>query len=84
MYLNLKDLHQILYRRGGRGIAPLFLDLGAIRGGWAAPRPGRFTRWKDPVPIVQEAGWAPQPVWMGAKDLAPQRDFFIVNFEAIY
>ena len=22
---------------------------------------------KDPVPIVQEAGWAPGPVWMGGK-----------------
>ena len=25
---------------------------------------------KDPVPIVQEAGWAPGPVWTGAEDLA--------------
>ena len=28
-------------------------------GGWSTPRPGRFTPGKDPVPIVQEAGWAP-------------------------
>jgi hypothetical protein len=41
---------------GGRGIALLFLDLGTRRGGWSAPRPGRFTPGKDPVPIVQEAG----------------------------
>jgi hypothetical protein len=41
----------------GRGIALLFLDLGARRGGWSAPRPGRFTPGKYPVPIVQEAGW---------------------------
>ena len=27
--------------------------------------------WKDPVPIVQEAGWAPGPVWMGAENLPP-------------
>jgi hypothetical protein len=27
-------------------------------GGWSAPLPGRFTPGKDPVPIVQEAGWA--------------------------
>ena len=40
-------------------------------GGWSAPRPGRFTPWKDPVPIVQEAGQAPGPVWAGAEDLAP-------------
>ena len=26
---------------------------------------------KDPVPIVQEAGWAPEPVWIGAENLAP-------------
>jgi hypothetical protein len=26
---------------------------------------------KDPVPIVQEAGWAPGPVWAGAENLAP-------------
>ena len=25
-------------------------------GGWSAPRPGRFTPGKDPVPIVHEAG----------------------------
>ena len=27
---------------------------------------------KDPVPIVQEAGWAPGPVWTGAENLAAQ------------
>jgi len=32
-----------------------------------------FTLGKDPVPIVQEAGWAPEPVWTGAEDLAPTR-----------
>ena len=26
---------------------------------------------KDPVPIVQEAGWAPGPVWTGTENLAP-------------
>jgi len=26
---------------------------------------------KDPVPIVQEAVWAPGPVWTGAENLAP-------------
>ena len=28
---------------------------------------------KDPVPIVQEAGWAPGPVWMGAQYLTATR-----------
>ena len=26
---------------------------------------------KNPVPIVQEAGWAPGTVWTGAENLAP-------------
>jgi len=26
-----------------------------------------FTPGKDPVPILQEAGWAPGPVWTGGK-----------------
>jgi hypothetical protein len=56
---------------GDRGIALLFLGLGTRRSGWSAPRPGRFTPGKDPVPIVQEAGWAPGPVWTCAKNLAP-------------
>ena len=33
------------------------------------PRP-LFTPGKVPVPIVQEAGWAPGPVWTGAENLA--------------
>jgi hypothetical protein len=33
--------------------------------------PAAFTPKKDPVPIVQEAGWAPEPVWIGAENLAP-------------
>jgi hypothetical protein len=30
---------------GSRGINLLILDLGARRGWWSAPRPGRFTPW---------------------------------------
>ena len=33
--------------------------------------PAVFTPGKDPVPIVQKAGWAPGPVWTGAEYLAP-------------
>ena len=43
------------------------------RRGWGisvTPRP-LFTPGKDPVLIVQEAGWAPGPVWIGAENLAP-------------
>jgi hypothetical protein len=44
----------------------------ALKGGvWSAPRPGRFTPGKDPVPIVQESGLAPRPIWTCAKNLAP-------------
>ena len=41
----------------------------ALEGGeWSAARPG-----KDPVPILQEDGWAPGPVWTGGKS-HPHRD----------
>ena len=40
-------------------------------GGWSTPRPGRFSPRKDPVPTVQEDGWAPRPVWMGAENTTP-------------
>jgi len=35
-----------------------------------------FTLWKDPVPTLQEAGWAPGLVWTGGKS-RPHRNFFI-------
>jgi hypothetical protein len=57
--------------RGSRVIALPFLDHGTRRG-WVVsvtPRP-LFTPGKDPVPVVQEAGWAPGPVWTGAENLA--------------
>jgi hypothetical protein len=48
--------------------------------------PAAFIPWKDPAPIVQEAGWAPEPVWIGAENLAPpgfdqlyEASFFIQN-----
>jgi len=64
-----------LYRSGvaqrvGRGIALLFHDCGTRRG-WvvrSTPRP-HLTPGKDPVPIWQEAGWAPEPDWTGEKSL---------------
>ena len=30
-----------------------------------------YPRERDAVPIVQEAGWAPGPVWTGAESLVP-------------
>jgi len=31
-----------------------------------------FTPGKDPVPILQEAGWVPGPVWIGGKSRPDQ------------
>jgi hypothetical protein len=53
-----------------RGIALLFLDLGARRGWVVSTTPRRFTPGKDPVPIVQGAGWAPGALWTCTKNLA--------------
>ena len=33
--------------------------------------PAAFTSGKEPVPILQEAGWASWPVWIGEENLAP-------------
>jgi hypothetical protein len=30
-----------------------------------------YSQERDPVPLVQRTGWAPGPVWTGAKNLAP-------------
>jgi hypothetical protein len=48
----------------------------ALEGGeGSASRPGRslptLPPGKDPVPIVQEAGWASGPVWTGVENLSP-------------
>jgi len=62
----------IVAQRVGRGIALLFHDRGT-RSGWvvsSTPWP-HFTPGKDTVPILQEAGWAPGPVWTGAENLVP-------------
>jgi len=79
IYTILKKVKWSRYRPGvaqrvGRGIALLFHDRGARRG-WvvsSTPRP-HFTPGKDSVPILQEAGWAPWPVWTGGKS-RPHRD----------
>jgi hypothetical protein len=58
----------VVAQRVGRGIALLFYDHSARRG-WvvsSTPRP-YLTPGKDPVPIVQEAVWAPGLVWTGRK-----------------
>ena len=61
-------------QRVGRGIALLFHDRGTRRKLMvnSTPRP-HFTPVKNPVSILQEAGWAPGPVWTGGKS-RPHRD----------
>jgi hypothetical protein len=51
----------------------------ALDGGeWSASRPAALSPGKGtPVPIVQEAGWAPEPVWtqrLQEKSFAPAGD----------
>ena len=45
----------------------------ALVGVWVVKAKPRllYPRERDPVPIVQEAGWAAGPVWTGAENLAP-------------
>ena len=58
--------------RRSRGIALLFLDHGTRRRwGVSITFWSLFTPGKHLVPLVQEAGWAPAPVWTGAENLAP-------------
>ena len=61
--------------RGSRGIALLFLDHETRRGWWVSvtPRP-LFIPGKDPVPIVQEAGWAPRAGLDRCRKSRPHRD----------
>ena len=55
-------------QRVGRGIALLFHDHGTRREWVVSSTPWpHFTPGKDPAPILQEAGWAPGPVWTGGK-----------------
>ena len=73
LYTVIKRVKWSIYRPGvsqrvGRGIALLFHDHGTRRG-WvvsSTPRP-HFTPGKDPIPILQEAGWAPGPIWTDRK-----------------
>ena len=61
-------------QRVRRVIALLFHDRGT-RTGWVVSSTLRphFSPGKDPVPILQEAGWAPGRVWTGGKS-RPHRD----------
>ena len=61
-------------QRAGRDIALLFHDRGTRNEQVVSSTPRLyFTPGKDPVPIIQEAWWAPGPVWTGGKS-RPHRD----------
>ena len=68
-------LHRPYGPKGSRGIALPFHDHGTRRG-WGVSVTSRplFTPRKDPVPIVQKAGWTPGPGLTGVENLAPYRD----------
>jgi hypothetical protein len=68
------DLEQAMKaQRESKGKLLIF-NLGG-RWGWVVnttPRP-LYPRERDPVPIVQEAGWNPGPIRTGAEHLDPTR-----------
>ena len=72
------DISRLRVKRG-RLISPnnrLLCLTSGLDGGWVVsvtPRP-LYPQERDTVPIVQDAGWAPGPVWTGAENLASHRD----------
>lgn len=50
-----------------------FVTSALEEGGLSATRFGLFTLGVDLVPIVQEAAWAPGPVWRRTENLSPWR-----------
>jgi hypothetical protein len=72
----IKGKGNVHHRTGHKGpegeqryTSTLSLTLALDGCGWSIPRPIRFTPRKDLVPIVQEAGWAPGPDWMGMENI---------------
>jgi hypothetical protein len=60
-------LRSIVSHLGDRRYSSYCFLASALEGGeWSATRPGRALPpgKEPPVPTVQEAGWAPEPVWM--------------------
>jgi hypothetical protein len=61
-----------------RSYSPYSFLTSALGGEWSASRPDRpLPRGRIPVPIVQEAGWASEPVWtqrLEEKSFSLERD----------
>jgi len=74
LYTSMRSGRPDVAQRVGKGIALLFHNCGTRRG-WVVSSTTRphFTPGKEPVPISQEAGWAPGPVWTGGRS-RPHRD----------
>jgi len=56
---------------GSGFISTLSLTSALGGGGCSTPRPAALPAGRDPVPVVQEAGWAPGRVLTGTENLAP-------------
>jgi len=74
-YINCKKVNFTLKgflkaQKGHKGIALFFLEPRRLKG-WVVKATGLLAAGADPVPIVQEARWAPGPIWMGAENLPP-------------
>jgi hypothetical protein len=67
--------HPITFHEGTQGeqsiSSTLSLTSAVDGGGWSTPRHCRSNPGNEPVPSVQEATWAPAPVWTDAENLAP-------------
>ena len=51
-------------------------------GGWSTsrPPPTLYPRGRDPLSIIQEAGWAPGPVWTGTEKFPPHWDSILREY----
>jgi hypothetical protein len=66
MYKKVVPLRSIEAHLGERRYSSYYFFTSALEGGeWWASRPGRALppEKKPPVPTIQGAGWAPEPVW---------------------
>jgi hypothetical protein len=58
----------VLAQMGSRGVALVILILGTNLGLVDNATPLRlYLREREPVPIVLEVGWVPEPVWAGVE-----------------
>lgn len=60
---------------GGEAVTSLYpyTSFAQKWGMWPTPRPNHFTPGTDPVPIVQDVGWASEPLWRA--QILPPRGF---------